>query len=583
MVFHERLLSGLGSAGSFFSSGSGYIAAIIGILILILVIWLALNASNRRNIWGEGYEKEVEEETKLTPFRRFLRGGLKLTTYILGGTLAAAKGIASKAKAIAKSGSVEAAAEEGAAKGAVAATEAEKAAQALEAVKGRALGLIAGMKLIEESIEKYVKREQSEEASEEKEAEFIDKLAEEIGKISNYDQIDASVLEYLKRLMEELVARVKSEVALKKSNEAGMAELVRWLRVAIIEIKTVLKEARAEEKVFKKFERKSRKDYSADIKKLKKALDRRYKDLKNARKAGKNADPNLIDKLEKEIDLMSKQYNSANALNSQLKATYKMMDYEIKQSRRIIKKLLNQDRQIQKAEGKLIGTEKHIGKLIGKIEESFKKLEASVKTFESTADMHVIALSFSGSLNEFLKEMEDIDLITADFDKALKNVLLIGYSMARSTEAYERLNEALTQAEETVDQGMDVLVKIMQSVVSDSKMQVDEQEVSQNLERLNKMLDSQRGVDDYLKRLAAAIRYKIGVLYSAIDALINQELEISALLQRYSGYLGKVMGDAFNRKLAIDKTYMSQVDDFQRTLKQRNDIAYAAYKEARAT
>src|SRR3989344_9550119 len=142
MAFHEKLQSVLGGAGSFFSSNSGYVAAIVGILILIFILWISSRASSHRNMWGEGTEKEVEEKTGLTQFRKFFRRGLRLTSFLLGGTLAVAAGIVSKAKSIARSGSVEAAAEEGAARGAMSSAESEKAAQALEAVKGRALGLI---------------------------------------------------------------------------------------------------------------------------------------------------------------------------------------------------------------------------------------------------------------------------------------------------------------------------------------------------------------------------------------------------------------------------------------------------------
>ncbi len=561
-----------------------YLGVIFGILILIIIlIWLLPRISRHRNIWGRFRESEVEQRVNLNPIRRALRFGLKSALFLAGATVPKIKTIWSKAKSLRKSGSkAEVAAEEGSAEGAEAAEEAEKAAVALEAIKGRAAGLIAGIKLIEEAVEKYAQREQYDEKKEEEAMQSMETIIVDIGKITNYDKIDAAVLDYVKKLATTLIDSVSKEVEIHKAKEAEMGETVPALELAIAEMKDVLKESKAEEGVFKKFEKKARKDYSSDIKKLRKSLMEKYKSLWKERIKGRNADKNLLDSLKKEIALINRQYQTASGLNKQLKATFYMIDKEIKDSKRIIKKLLKYDKQIKQAEKSVAKVKSKIRKKVELLRDSFNNFRKLVQQYSASQQLYSFALSLSSGLSNFVKETEEIDELTAEFDKALRNVIGGCYGMARLTESYERLIDGLTKAEETIDDGMEVLVKIMQSVVTDSEIQLIEQEVDNNLARLKSVLDNQRNIDNYLKNLISSIRYKLGVLYSLIEQISNRELEITAIMQRYSGYLGRIIAIALNRKIEIDKKYMSQAETFENVLQQRNEIAYAAYKEAKA-
>lgn len=582
MAFHETLFSSFGSLGSFFGSNLSYIAGIIGgIVVLLVIIWLSSKVSSHRNLWGTGLGREVDERAGLGTFRRALRGTLRAGLIVTGSTIPLVKALWAKVKSIKGSGA-EALAEQGAAKGAEATEEAEKAGVALEAIKGRALDLIAGLKLVEESLERYTRREESENRAEEKEVEFIENLGEQIAKLSNYDKIDNSVLAYLRKLMSELAGNLENEAKIKKAKKSDVKNLVLALRMAIDEMKSVLKEAKAEEGAFKKFEKKVRKDYSADVRKVKDSLKGREKNLKDAKSKGRNADQNLISTLEKEIEMIRRQYNTANNLNKQLKITFDMIKKEVRQSRKVIKRLQKYDKQMKSVDKILEKTASQLEKILEQCIASAKKLEETLKAFGTNNDAYTVALSVSGSLNEFIKENEQQAELAAEFDKLLKGIVSVGYSMARLTVAYEQLIDGLTQAEETVDQGLDVLIKIMQSVVTDSEVQVDEQQISANMERLNKMLDNQRGIDIYLKNLANVIKYKLNVLFSLIERLANEELQLAALLQRYSGYIGRMIATAFNKKIEIDKNYMGQAETFERVLQQRNEVAYAAYKEGRA-
>jgi len=555
----------------------------IGIAILIFIIWILSKISRHRAEFGTGLERSVEKQAGLGGIRKKIR-------QVQAGTIAEKqKGKVEEAKEEAEekgakgrgAGKAEIEAEKGAAEGARAAEEIEESAEALDAIEGRALGLIAGLRLIQQAIENYVQRESQEEAKEEEEVKYINGLIGRIGQMVNYGKIDSQVIAYLENYVNNLLSYLRAEVGTEEGKEKDMRELIIQLREAIVEMKQVLNEAKTEARIFRKFERKARKDYSREIKDLAKSLRAKEKELKEARRAGKGADRNLIANLEREIALMRKQQDAANRLDAQLKLTFKMMDKEIKETRKMIRRLLKLDKNMNRSDRTINKTESRIEKKFRQMRESFGKLEKAIGTFESSKNIHLIALSISKELNEYLKENKDLELMTSEFDKSLRNIIVAGFEMARLTEAYEKMIQGLTDSEKAVDQGMEVLTKVMQSVTSDSEIQIDEKEVADTLEQLKQLLDYEENIEKYLTNLATSIEYKLRELFSLIERLSEEDMRIVNSIEASSANLGRMMAGVVDRKIAVDEKYMSQAEQFEGQLNARNAAAARAYSKAR--
>ena len=562
----------------------GYIGWIIGIIILIFIFWLLNKFYRHRAEYGTGLERDVERRVGLRPAGKKLKQILEATVAEKKRTAAAKAKEAAQATLSKKEGAPEeeVEAEKAAAVGAKAAEEMEASAEALDAIEGRALGLISGLKLIEQAIENYVNRERQEDAKEEEEIKHINGLVGKISRMVNYDKIDNNVLSYLESFLNNLLNYLRAEIATEEGKEKDMIELMQQLLVAGAEMKQVLNEAKTEAGVFRKFERKSRNDFTKEIKELKRTIKAKEKELKQAKRAGKGADKGLIANLKREIALMIKQYSAAQRLHSQLKTTYKMMDKEIKQTRKLIRRLLRLDRKVNRFDKRLNKAESKIKKKFEELRKSFEKLGKSVDVFEQSKNIHLIALSISRDMNEYLKENKDLGLMTANFDRTLRDIITIALEMVKLTEAYERMIQGLTDSEKAVDQGMEVLTKIMQSVVTASEIQVDEKEVAETLSQLRGLLDYEEKIEKYLSKILTALEYKMRQLFTLVEQLAQEDQRIVNTIEASSSNLGRMMSGAVDRKVAIDETYMSQAEQFEDQLRRRNAAASRAYSQARS-
>ena len=561
-----------------------YAAWGIGIAVLIFIIWLLNKISRHRAEYGTGLERDVEKRVGLRPVGKKLKRILEATVAEKKRTAAAKAKEAAQAALSKKEGAPEeeVKAEKAATVGAKAAEEMEASAEALSAIEGRVLGLISGLKLIEQAIENYVDRERQEDAKEEEEIKHINGLVGKISRMVNYDKIDNNVLSYLEGFLNNLLNYLRAEIATEEGKEKDMVELMQQLLVAGAEMKQVLNEAKTEAGVFRKFERKSRKDFTKEIKELKKTIKAKEKELKQAKRAGKGADKQLIANLKRELALMKKQYNAAQRLHSQLKTTYKMMDKEIKQTRKLIRRLLRLDRKVNRFDKRLNKAESKIAKKFEELRKSFEKLEKSVDVFEQSKNIHLIALSISRDMNEYLKENKDLGLMTANFDRTLRDIITIALEMVKLTEAYERMIQGLTDSEKAVDQGMEVLTKIMQSVVTASEIQVDEKEIAETLSQLRGLLDYEEKIEKYLSRILTALEYKMRQLFTLVEQLAQEDQRIVNNIEASSANLGTMMSGAVDRKVAIDEKYMSQAEQFEDQLRRRNAAASRAYSQARS-
>lgn len=557
------------------------IGGMAGLIIVFLIIYFVMKLRSHRAEWGTFRERRVERKTGLGPFGRMLRQTLRSVRSIKKhGKVEKKKvnGAAKKKGEKTKSGKK---AGKAATEGAKAAEETEKSAEALTAIQGRALGLIAGLKLIEQAIEKYVQRESQEENKEQQEIQYIGGLIGRISQIINYNKIDSNTLSYLENFIDNLLSYLRAEIGTEEGKEKDMKELISQLKEAIKEMKQVLVEAKTESGVFKKYERKAKKDYGKGIRAIGVAIWKRRAKLIQQIMKFKNADRELIAKLKMQIAMLGKLYNSANKLNAQLKKTFKMIDNGVKETRWILRRLLRLDRKMSSFDKTVNKTESRVEKKFKQMRESFAKFERSIKSFESDRDVNSVALSFSANLREYVKENKDLGVMTSEFDKSLRNILTMGFLMVKLTESYEKIVEGLTQSEEVVSQGERAFERVLQAAASESEIQMDEKEVSETLGQLGSILNYGKKIEKYLSNLTMVIEYKLRKLYPLINLLVEEDMRVVNTLEKSSSNFVQLMAGAHDRVTVITGRNVGAIEKFENQLGKENADIASSYSQAR--
>lgn len=586
MAFHENFGNFFGSvSGAFNSINVNYVAIGVGaILIIVLILWGFGSYRRYRAYHGTRREKQDENEAGMRSLRRKLWGALKFSGRRAKNVYALYKWLRQRA-AIDKAGASKAdiAEGKGAVLGAKASEEFEESAEALAGIEGRALGLIAELKLVEHAIEQYVQRENFEDTKQEQEAHYLNQLAAEIGQLNNFDSIDERVLYWMQNFLANVAGYLEGEIGIEGERVSDMKELISKLKRAVGVIKDVLNEARTGTGIFRKYERKARTDYSGSIRQLRKAIRRKSADLLKARLNAKmTKDPNyksIVDDLKREIKIMLQQYWAISKLNNQLSITYEMMEKEIRETRTIIRRILDLDRQMAYFGLMLAAIEPQIERKIKQMKQSIAKIRA----FESypSRNIYAIALGIASNLNVFVKENADVGMAAANFDDDVRKITKVGFQMASLTVAYERTIRSLADADEAVDDGMKVLTRIMQGILIDPKMKIDEEEVAGTLDQLKKQLDYESTIGRYLANIEKSIQYRLRVVYSLADQLVAEDMRVVNSMKLSSGSLGQMVAIQVNHKVSIDEEYIGEVRQFEQDLKKRNADAYNRYIQAR--
>ena len=398
-----------------------------------------------------------------------------------------------------------------------AAEEGEETAEALTAIQGRAAGLIAGLRLIELSIENYASKESEETAKQNQEITYIETLISKISQIVKFNGVDYRRRSNLNAIVNNLIAYFEDWTKIEFSKDVEMKRVTSRLKEATKEIKQVLKEAKTEKNIFKKFKRKEQKDYSAAIKELRRTANAKKKQLSRLKRKSAENDK-IVDSMERKIALIRKRHRLASRLNSRLQKTSNVINQKSKKLSRIIQKLLKKDKFIDKFEKALRSAESKTRQKSLRIRRSFRGLKKSVSAVKST-DVDATAVSFSNGLSQLLKLNEDVRLMDRHFDGALRGIVSTGFEMARLTEEYERITLGLTGLEQAANQSTRVLAKIVQNVSSSQEIRVHEEKVINSLDKLAKLLDYQKRIERHLDRVAKILESKFIKVYSSIGRL----------------------------------------------------------------
>tara|TARA_B100000315_G_C14587573_1_gene593908 strand:+ start:1002 stop:2663 length:1662 start_codon:yes stop_codon:yes gene_type:complete len=550
-----------------------------------LIVGLVVSFSKfrkHRAEWGTGLARRVRRKAGWKFVRLNLRPSLGSIINIKNKSKSVLARLRAAAKRKGEKTEPERKTEKGIVKGAEAAEETETSAEALIAAGSRAADLIAGLTLIQQAIDNYVRRESYEENKEKLELKYIDDLIDNVKKTINYNELDSNLLYYLKRFLICLLKYLRYETEIEGEKKEYMKTLIQKLRVAIAEIKEVLREARTESKIFKKFERKTRKDYGKEISKIKWSIwGRRVKLLVEIMKF-KKADKALIKQLKQQIAELAKRYNDVKKLHKRLKRIFRMMDKGAKKLGEIIKSLLKSEKKMYRFDRPLNRTEPKIDKKHEQMKSSFAKLEESVKTFKSTNDVHDFALPLSTGLNEYLEENKELSVMSSDFDKAVRDIVQIGFLIAKLTVTYEKIMEGLLESEKTVDQGMELLESLMEAITSESEVKSDDEEVSKMLEKLDVVLTYEKNIEEYMFKLTLELESRLNGLYDLMNELIEEDARVVDSVRRSSMNFVSMMGVVHERLMTVGgDEYMGKIRQFEETLGEQKSAISGAYSQAR--
>jgi len=392
-------------------------SALVGFVFIVIIVISMRNRNAERGpseerslekrmgmwSWGKSQRQVVEDEKKAA-------GTEEQEAKSEGAEEGAAKGNESQIEAVV-------AVEEGA----KAAQHEEKAEVATGAVEGRIMGIVASIKAVARATIEFNVRKKDGESKEEYVATVLNQIMIRIKNTRNYGVIDSRIVDYLGKLWENMIKIFNFDLGEEEKKVRFLVDLVEKLQVAVKVMKDDIKYAKTELRRLQKEGRKTWRHFKKEFNDLRRSIKSKVKELKRLRKIDSSSQS--IANLETEISLLSKQLASADALNSQLKATYAIIRKEVKEMKRILRYVLSNEKQMAAYEKMLKGREKAIGNRVRDLEKVFHAIQDVEKLFQKqNSNPHEIALVLSGQIAAYFKVYSSIIENDIGFDGAIKGI-----------------------------------------------------------------------------------------------------------------------------------------------------------------
>jgi hypothetical protein len=562
----------------------GGLGGSIGIFAIFVIIAIVLQKfSGHRALYGTGREKRLEREENLGSVARAIRA-LENRLKKEGKQEKEVKNEIAKDDKEEKRNNAppsQRVANKAAEQAAEAAKSEGKAELATEALEGRGVGLLASVKSVMESVSGYLSREMPNLQQEERDIQSDEDLMRKLRNTTNFNTIDSRVLSYLRQIISLMVESISKSVEDEKQKEAYHGQLVNQLRDAASEARLVIRNANGALRILNDAKKKERKKFTKELTEISHTLRDKRRELRSIKKS-KDADPAAIRKLEGEIRMLSKQKALVIKLNNQLTNTYRTMDRETREMKIILRAISNREKQVGKHEKSADKRETDVEKRYRTLSHFAQDLEESTKDLNM---VHELAIEFSGKLNVFYKQYGKIISEDVEFDKEVRDILLLHITIAIQLEAYETMSMSLLQAEAGVEQGLASATEIVASIVGGQDQRSNLKQLVDVIKKAGGDIDYRTRVARYLRELTRRIEMETRTAAGQIATLIGED---NALLQEIekartdnSSTIGNTMGTMMNRKEQVDNRYFSQAEDFEAKLKERNDIAAKAYRQVR--
>ncbi|MFH0870390.1 MAG: hypothetical protein V1866_05030 [archaeon] len=457
----------------------------------------------------------------------------------------------------------------------------ESSNMALIAREERTYEITAAIEKIRKLVETYSQKTIHLDGVEEQELAQAGDLMLKFKSMTNYSEMDAQVTDFLKALHGRLVPIMESLVSNEESKEGYTRELVSQLKRTLGILKKVIKEAKTETNLFKRYEKKEFKSFRDEIKDLGKSVRSRKKSLGKLSRSNKAADRQILDKLAEEIRMLEDHYAKACNIRNQLRATEGVIKKDISLSRTTLKQAKGYDK-------KMASFDKALQKIEKKMEGRFKELRGSVeklkkKLSEGAAggDIYAASIALSSSLNEYYAINEKLTLLAADdFNKKMKDILAVSFQLAKCTETYSRLGSSLINSEKVMNQGAEMLTRIIESGTDNSKIRVEDEEIVRTLKGMGTILNDSANFEQELSKFITSIGYRINNLNPMIDRMFAEEKKIMDITKISSDSINSLISGLYQRKNKIHRDYFKKVQELGKGVVDAKDSAIRQQKMA---
>ena len=550
--------------GSFDFSRIGGVAVVIGIVIFFG--WFMRQRSIHNAEYGRRRERRLEQKEGLGPVGKAFIALVNRS----------------------KQGRSQEGAVEKIEKGNKAAVEAAKTAEsekkveeATEALGGRGVGMLASVKAIMKSVEGYLARVRPSMQREEQDVQAIENLMRSLNNTTNFGTIDNRVTNYLRQIFGSMLEKIRSSVEDEHEKETYHTDLVTQFRDAVKEAREVIKEARTALNMLQRAKRKERRNFRKEINDILKAIKNKNKELSGIRKS-KNVDPIAVAKLREEIALMKRQIGDVEGFRNQLQNTYRTIDREAREMKRLIKAISQTEKQVGRHEKSAAKREKEIEDRYMTLSKFAQEIE---KSTEGLAQPYDMAIQFSGKLNIFYEKYLEIVKKDLEFDEQISGISLLNTTICMQMEAYEKMSVSLNQTEGAVEKGLAAATSMVAAIVGGQDQRAGLANLVGEIKKAGGDIDYATRVEQFLLQFTVQMEAEERKVNAYLTGLINEDNRLLQVVEAAkidnSSHIGNAVGTMVNRKVQIDEKYMSQFRQFEQQLKQKNNASYQAYRQVR--
>ncbi len=553
---------------------------ILGPIILAVAIFVIIEFAVRRSSAESGTrsERALERREGLGFFERAVRSIQEYRRRAKGeekSYVSAEASMEARAKNI---GMLEA--DEAVREGAQAAAHEESAEVAAEGVEGRSIGIEAAIKEIVRAMMEYASKMKVNILTQEQQAIVLEGILKKINDTANYNVIDERINEYLEQFLNILAAKFQENLESEETKNKLAGSLANKIKDAVKEMKSSTRRAKAQLRRVRRMEGKTRKDFIKEWKYLKDSLKAKVKELGKLNSI-KDTDPRVASARISEINLLSRQMESAKTIRKQLQATYSFIKGEIRQMKKLLNYVLSNEKGIKSYE-ELLDYRKI------EVDGNFKRLSAAVSSIEKIAQAkiknpHETVSYLSGGLKNYFEVYSRILEQNLSFDSVVKSITIKSFVISQQMKAFQKLKKAFTQSKEGLKSGVEALTELTKSVVGEeSKANVDG--IVEKLQGARKILEYEQSIESFMESLAQTLQNKSRQVNADIQLIIDEEKKLIENIKEEekinSSHLGSVIGTAVRRKIEIDEDYMAKAVAYGNELDKTNRIVANSYRQA---
>ena len=456
----------------------------------------------------------------------------------------------------------------------------EKAEELAGGVEGEVMAVEDALKNNTRGLNEFIYATKDVVLQKEYEEKIIQDIMLKIERAINYGVIDTRVIGFLRQFLAVVVGEISKDIKTEKKKEKDILSLISKLQASIRIMRRAIAGAKRNLFRLKRAEKKIHRSFKKEFAYFKDYLKAKVKELKRLRSI--NAEPNVIAQLEREIGLLKEQRGIAITINGQLEETYQFMRKEIKQMRRLLNYVKNNERQIERYAEALLRRKKRISERIIELGEAASAIEQMATEF-TIQNPHEFALIFSGRIKKYFDVRISLIQQDIDFNSYLEGIAIKDFLISKQMEAFQEFQKSFTNSQKAVDSGESAIIKLLSAILGD-RNRINCQKAIQVLQKATTILDYEVGIEQYMENLATVIKRKSSQLYQIIKQRTDAYQVLLAKIQSKgegaSEHLGSMMGTMVQRKIDVNNAYMPEAVRFGEQLIKTNEAVGRGYAKA---